>query len=80
MAGFTCGTDPSLIEGTRVVVPNVPETEYTDERQVTILREGHYKEFFTALAGQEQWPNLVSWQLLNNEKSRNVPLRVLNFV
>ena len=57
MAGFTCGTDPSLIEGTRVVVPNVPETEYTDERQVTILREGHYNEFFTALAGQQQCPN-----------------------
>ena len=57
MAGFTCGTNPSLEEGTRVVVPNVPETGYTDERQVTILREGHYKEFFTALAGQEQCPN-----------------------
>ena len=57
MAGFTCGTDPSLIEGTRVVVPNVPETGYTDERQVTILREGHYNEFFTALDGQQQCPN-----------------------
>ena len=53
MAGFTCGTDPTLEEGTLVIVPNVPKTGYTDdERQVTILREGHYKGFYTALEKQ----------------------------
>ena len=57
MAGFTCGTDPTLENGTRVVVPNVPATRYSnDDRKVTILRKGHYSEFFTALAGQEKCP------------------------
>ena len=56
MAGFTCDSDPSLETGTRVVVPNVPQTAYDDDRQVTILRQGHYKELVDALAGQEECP------------------------
>ena len=55
MSGFTCGSHPSLKTGTRVVVPNVPETSYySDERQVTILRDGHYNEFDYAM---KQCPN-----------------------
>ena len=57
MAGFTCGSNPSLKSGTRVVVPDVPETSYTDTRHVTILRKGYYNTFVTALAGQEKCPN-----------------------
>jgi len=55
MAGFTCGTDPSLEHGTRVVLPNVPTTDYyNDDRKVTILKKEHYTECLKALAGQEE--------------------------
>ena len=57
IAGFTCGSNPSLKTGTRVVVPDVPDTPYTDERQVTILRKGYYNQFFNTLSGQEKCPN-----------------------
>merc|ERR1711868_299777 len=57
MAGFTCGTDPTLENGTRVVVPNVPTTGYhADDREVTILKKGDYHGFLTALASQEKCP------------------------
>ena len=57
MAGFTCGSDPSLQTGTRVVVPNVPATRYSnDDRKVTILKKGDYYKCFAALAGHEDCP------------------------
>ena len=57
MAGFTCGTDPTLESGTLVVVPKVPTTKYTDDdREVTILKKENYNEFFKALAAHEDCP------------------------
>ena len=56
MAGFTCGSNPTLESGTRVVVPNVPETYYTDDRKVTILKEGDYSEFEKVLATYKKCP------------------------
>lgn len=57
MAGFTCGSNPSLVNGTQVVVPNIPVTGYTDDRQITILKKGFYNDFVTAVKGYEKCPN-----------------------
>ena len=49
-AGFTCGNDPSLVNGTEVVIPNVPETGFDfDSRTIKLLKRAKYESLSTAL-------------------------------
>ena len=49
-AGFTCGTDPSLVNGTEVIIPNVPETGFNfDSRTIKLLKRAKYESLSTAL-------------------------------
>ena len=58
MPGFTCGSDPSLRTGTKIVVRGVPETQYeNDNRQVKLLQNHRYNDLSTALNGQSECPN-----------------------
>ena len=58
VAGFTCGSNPTLKTGTRVIVRDIPETSYSnDNRQVTILRSGYYSSLDSALEEQDTCPD-----------------------
>ena len=58
MPGFTCGSDPSLRKGTKIVVRGVPETGYAnDNRQVKLLKADSYNDLSAALLGQSECPN-----------------------
>lgn len=56
MPGFTCGSDPTLEEGTKIVVNNIPTTGYPDDRKITILKSGRYSSLEADLAGQYDCP------------------------
>ena len=56
--GFTCGTDTRLATGTEVVLPNVPDTEFTfDDRRVKLLRKNKYGSIVTGLNSQHLCSN-----------------------
>ena len=58
MPGFTCGSDPDLRNGTKIVVRGVPETHNkNDNRQVKLLKSDQYTDLSTALDGQSECPN-----------------------
>ena len=58
MPGFTCGSDPSLEAGTKIVVRGVPETHNQNGgRRVKLLKSDQYTDLSTALDGQSECPN-----------------------
>ena len=60
MPGFTCGYDPSLRTGTKIVVQDVArinETGISDQRQVKLLKREHYEDLKSDLATQTDCPD-----------------------
>ena len=58
MPGFTCGSDPTLRTGTKIVVRGVPETNFeNDNRQVKLLKTDSYDGLEDALNGQSECPD-----------------------
>ena len=58
MSGFTCGSDPDLETGTKIVVRGVPEIHNQNGgRRVKLLKSDQYTDLSTALDGQSECPN-----------------------
>ena len=57
MPGFTCGSDPTLETGTKIVIKNVPTTGYSfDHRLVNILKTGQHGDLENALTSYKDCP------------------------
>ena len=59
MPGFTCGSDPTLRKGTKIVVRDVPDLgdEITDNRQVKLLKSDRYEDLKSDIETQSDCPN-----------------------
>ena len=58
MPGFTCGSDPTLRIGAKIVVRDVPDTGYnSDDRKVKLLKNEDYEDLKSDLATQTDCPN-----------------------
>jgi len=57
MPGFTCGTNPTLKTGTKIVVPTISSTGYEDNRKIKILKSGRYSSLKSDLDRQSECPD-----------------------
>ena len=59
MPGFTCGSDPRLRTGTKIVVRDVPDLgdDITDNRQVRLLKSDRYEDLKSDIEIQSDCPN-----------------------
>ena len=57
MPGFTCGSNPTLKMGTKIIVRDIPSTGYVyDDRTIKILKSGRYSSLESALRRQKDCP------------------------
>ena len=57
MPGFTCGSNPTLKTGTKIVVREISSTGYNDNRAIKILRSGRYTSLESDLTSQSDCPD-----------------------
>ena len=57
MPGFTCGAEPTLKTGTKIVLRNKPYTGYADHRTIKILKSGRYTALEKDLKDQSACPD-----------------------
>merc|ERR1711953_707375 len=57
MPGFTCGSNPTLKTGTKIVVREISSTGYNDNRAIKILRSGRYTSLESDLTSQSNCPD-----------------------
>ena len=69
MPGFTCGSNPTLKIGTKIVVRDIPSTGYSyDNRKIKILRSGRYTSLEDDLKDQSACPDHATTDYCPNIK------------